>query len=334
MSAQRTSGVVYLATGSRQKRFERREDPPPVDVAADHRCFQLFHWLLKLRFLTTDQIARLLYRPGSRKYAERRLRALYDNQYLDRFPWPVERRWGRTRAQFGAVRAIHCLDKQGAGFLADHYGVARSEVDWQPRDNRKPGALEHTLALNDFQITAHLAAQREGWQFEIVQTEREVDKQDGHDRVRDPVTSRLVTVRPDGVCRLIFGPSRQGIYFSPELDMGTEGPKKIRAKARAHVAHFTSGAYERRHGVTSSRVLFVVADVRDPLLERPLDEDEWRARVVARCEDLKHWTEDEIAGARKDLFWYVPAFALTEETIYRAPVWSRAGESGQHPLVG
>jgi hypothetical protein len=327
------AGVVYVAAGSRQKRFERKDNPPPIDVANDHRLFQVLYWLLRLRFLETKQIARLLYQPGSRKYAERQLRALYDNGYVDRFPWPVERRWGKTRAQFGAVRAIHCLDERGARLLAGQLEVERKEVDWRPRDNRQPGNLEHTLALNDFLITAYLAAQAEGWTFEIVQTEREVNRQDGHDRVTDPATGRRVTVKPDSVCRLIFTPSRQGMYFSPELDMGTEGPKKIRAKVRAHVAHFKSGGYQKRHGTTSHRILFVVADVRDPRLARPLTEVEWRERVAGRCESLKGWIEDAVPGERRDLFWVAPAFALTGETVYQGRVWRRAGQRGAHALA-
>lgn len=322
-----------MAAGSRQKRFERHPDPDPIDVTSSHRFFQLFYWLLRLRFLESKQVARLLYKSGSRKYAERQLRALYDNAYLDRFPWPVDRRWGKSRNQFGAVRAIHCLDERGAEFLAQQLEVERGQIDWRPRDNRKPGNLEHTLELNRFLITAHLAAQRQGWTFEILQTEREINSRHGHDRVHDPATGHRVTVKPDSVCRLIFTPSRQGIYLSPELDMGTEGPKKIKAKLRAHVAHFEGGAYERRHGTVSSRILFVVADVRDPLLEQPLTKEEWQARVRARCEDLKRWTEDEIAGPRRDLFWFAPLFDLSVKTIYREPVWQRAGHEGPVPLT-
>jgi hypothetical protein len=227
---------------SRQKRFERRPDPPPLEVDGNLRFLQLFHWLLQLRFLTTEQITRLLYRPGSRKYAERQLRALYDNGYLDRFPAPVARKWGATRAQFGAVRAIHCLDEAGARYLAGQWEVARAQIDWRPRDNRRPGNLAHTLALNDFLIMAHRAALKQGWTFELLQSERAIHKADGHDRATDPATGERVTIRPDSVCRLVFTPTRRGIYFSPEIDMGTEGPGKIKAKVRAHAAHFMSGA--------------------------------------------------------------------------------------------
>jgi hypothetical protein len=328
------SGVVYRAAAERQKRFEPRQNPPPIDVTASHRFFQLFWWLLRLRFLETRQIARLLYPPGSRKYAERQLRALYDNGYLDRFPMPVARRWGRTPAQFGAVRAIHCLGRLGAQYLAGQLNVDQRAIDWRPRDNRQPGPLAHTLALNDFLIAAHLAAEKAGWAFEIVQTEREVSREDGHDRVRDPLTGRMVTVKPDSVCRLVFTPSRQGIYFSPEIDMGTEGPKKIKAKVRTHVAHFTSGGYSRRHGTSSCRIVFVVADVRDPLLARPLTEAEWHERVAARCAHLKSWAEEAIPGPRRDLFWFAPVSALDAETIFQTPIWCRAGKPGMYPLAG
>ena len=329
----RSGDIFVTRRPPRQKRFERRANPSPIAVAADHRFFQLLNWLLKLRFMTSQQIARLLYKRGSRKYAERQLRAWYDNSYLERFPLPVVRHWGQTRAHFGAVRAIHCLGEAGARFLAGQLEVARRQLDWKPRDNRQPGNLEHTLALNNFLITCQLAARPNGWAFELLQSEREIDKRAGHDRVVDPKTGKRVTVRPDSVCRLVF-PNSRGIYFSPEIDMGTEGPKKIKAKARAHVAHYSTGLYRKRHGVSSQRILFVVADVRDPLLDRPLRETEWRERVVQRTEKLKHWVEQEIKGTRRDLFWFVPATALNEATIYHEALWTRAGfEERQAPVA-
>jgi hypothetical protein len=85
--------------------------------------------------------------------------------------------------------------------------------------------------------------------------------------------------------------------------------------------------------VTSSRILFVVADVRDPLRERSPTEEEWGERVAGRCGDLQRWTEEAITGPRRDLFWFAPARTLSEETLYNAPVWGRAGQGGGHALV-
>jgi hypothetical protein len=302
-------------------------------VADTHRYFQILYWLLRLRFLVTEQIARLLYKPGSRKFAERQLRALYDSHFIDRIAVPNKSFWGRGTNQYGAMRAVHCLDEKGASHLARQLKVPRKDIDWQPRHNRQPGNLEHTLALNDFLITAHLAATQEGWQFDILQTEREIEQSGGHDVVRDPATGRLMTVKPDSVCRLIFTPAQEGFYTSIELDRGTAAAKKIKAKVRAHAAHFTSGAYGKRHGTSSSRILFVVADVRDPIRAQPLSEEEWRERIGERCEALKRWTEEEVRDERHDLFWFAAAFDVTEHAIYRAPVWWRAGVDSKQALV-
>ncbi|MBA3533348.1 MAG: replication-relaxation family protein [Ardenticatenales bacterium] len=330
---QGSSGLIYQANQQRrQQRFVRRSQPAPLTIEANSRAPAILWWLLKLRFLETQHFARLLYRPGSLKYAERQLRSLYDHGYLERFPSPIIRQWGSVQSQFGASRVVHCLAERGVRFLASELGLARRDLDWQPRHNRQPGNLAHTLALNDFLIMALMGAQQVGWMLEIVQTEREINQSGGYDRVTDPLTGQIVSVKPDSVCRLLLAPS-QGIYFSVELDRGTEGPEKIKAKVRAHAAHFTSGAYTKRHQTTSSRILFVVADVRDPLRARPLTEVEWQESIRARCEQLKHWTELAIPGERRDLFWFAPAFALSPQTLYHAAVWQRAGLEGDSALV-
>jgi hypothetical protein len=235
--------------------------------------------------------------------------------------------------QYGATRAVHCLDEKGAAHLAEQGNVSRKQIGWQPRCNRQPGNLEHTLALNDFLITAHLAAVHEQWRFDILQTEREIDQQGGHDLVRDPGTGRTVMVKPDSVCRLILTPVQQGFYCSIELDRGTAGAKKIKAKVRAHASHFESGAYSKRHGTTSHRILFVVADIRDPLRSQPLTEEEWRTRMVERCDALKRWTEEAVEERLHTLFWFAPAFDVTPTAVFQEKVWQRAGDHDRHALV-
>ena len=318
---------------SRQKRFERRTDAPPLDLTRSHRYFQILYWLLKLRFMSTEQLARLLYSAGSLKYAERQLRRMYDAGYIDRFPVPAFELWGRNRGSYGAARAIHCLDEAGARFLSEQFGVTRQEVDWRPRHNHQPGMLDHTLATNDTLITAMVAAKRQDWQLEVIQSEREINHKRGHDRVVDPLTGKRVTVKADAVCRLAL-PAGEGIYFSLELDRGTEGMKKIKAKARAHAAHYKSGLYQKRFGTTSNRILFVVADVRDPVRAQPTNEAEWCERLAERAASIKQWIEAAVDARDQRLFWIADRRQLTPTTFFQGRVWLRPGRAEPQPLLG
>ena len=324
------SQIVYSSSpkprkAARQKRFERRKVAPIIPLDANPHYFQVAAWLLNLRFMTTEQLSRVLDPPRQRSAVYDLLRRLYDAGYITRFDVPLRKRWG-SAAAYGAVQAIHCLDRKGANFLADRYSVTRPEIDWQPRDNHKRGFLDHTLATNDVLITMYLGARQAGWKFDIVQTERDIHKRGGHDRVNDPQTGQRRPVKADAVCRLSLAPADKRVWLSLEVDMGTEGEKKIKRKFRLHRQYYVTGGYQKRHGTQSNRVPFVVAAVRDPLLANPMDEADWRRRVRERVLTLKRWAEEE--GMRQH-FWFAASFDLTVETVWQAPLWRKplAGQS-------
>ena len=106
--------------------------------------------------------------------------------------------------------------------------------------------------------------------------------------------------------------------------MSTEGEKKIKRKFRLHKTHYASGQYQERHHTTSSRILFVVADVRDPLLAQPADALDWRRRIGERVSTLNRWAQEE---GMNQLFWFAPGHALTEVAVWREPVWLRPNQS-------
>ena len=291
---------------------------------ANPHYLEVASWLLKLRFMTSEQLGRLLDPSVKSSAVFDLLRRAYDAHLIARFDMPIKKRWGATQS-YGALRAIHCLDAKGAEFLATRYKVARSEIDWKPRDNQKRSFLDHRLATNDVIITMYLVAKRIDWQFEIIQSQRDIHKRGGHDWVRDPKTGKRKPVKPDAVCRLTLTPSEKSAWLSPEVDMGTEGEKKVKQKFRLHREHYdTAKSYQKRHGTTSHRVPFVVADIRDPLLTQPMDEMDWRERVGERVLTLKRWAEEE--GIEQH-FWFAPSFALTTETVWQQPIWLRPGAS-------
>lgn len=309
----------------RQKRFERAKAPANILLDSQPHYFQVVEWLLRLRFMTTEQIGRVLDPPRKPSSVHALLRRMFDAGLITRLDVSVKevkKHWGAAQA-YGAVTAVHCLDRKGRDFLAGRLEVDSIEVDWKPRDNQKTGPLAHRLATNDILITMYLGAKKLGWTFEIVQTERDIHTKEGHDFVTDPETHERKPVKADAVARLTQTPSKKAAWLSPEVDMGTEAEKKIRQKIRLHREHYVSGDYQKRHGVKSNRTCFVVADVRDPYLIRPIDQAEWKERVRQRTLTLKHWAEAEGMGSQ---FWFTPGFALTEEAVWQGPIWARPGQ--------
>ena len=333
MSSSARSRIVYplagKVTSTRQRRFERGKVDSQLALDANPHYFQVLFWLLRLRFMSSEQISRVLQPARQRSAVYDLLRRLYDAGYIARFAIPARKRWGREQV-YGAVRAIHCLDRQGAAYLAERYRISRSEIDWKPRDNQKHGFLEHRLATNNVLITMQRGARRAGWQFDILQTEREIHKRGGHDWVVDLATGKRKPVKPDAVCRLALTPSDQSTWLSLEVDMGTEAEKKIKRKFRLHRAHYLSGKYQQRHGTDRNRVPFVVADVRDPLLVRPPSKEDWRRRVRERVLTLKRWAEEE--GMRQH-FWFAASYDLTEETVWQNSVWLKPLAAGPLAFV-
>ena len=308
----------------RAGRFERNHQAANIALDANPHYFQVMAWLLKLRFMTTEQIGRVIDPSRTRSSVYDLLRRMYDAELITRFDVPFRRKWGEG-STYGSAVAIHCLDSEGAKFLADRYETERSQIDWLPRDNQKNTSLDHRLEANNVIITMYLAAKRLDWRFDIVQSEREIHKRGGHDRVIDSKTGDKRPVKADAVCRLTL-PTDKSAWISLELDMGTEGPKKIKRKFRLHRQHYISGKYEKRHSTRRSRILFVVADIRDPWLIKPMTEKDWRRRIEERVLMLKRWAKE--AGMEHH-FWFTSAIDLTEETVWHKPIWLRVATVGK-----
>ena len=327
-----TPQVIYSSTATqlkpRQNSFSRRKQAANLDLDSNPHYFQVMAWLLKLRFMTTDQIARVLDPPIKARAVYDLLRRMYDEKVITRFDMPFRRKWGRGMT-YGAAIAIHCLDRAGAVFLAERLKTDRSEIDWKPRDNQKNSPLPHRLETNNVLVTMHGGARRLGWQFEIVQSEREIHKRGGHDWLTDPTTNARRPVKADAVCRLKLS-TNESALISLELDMGTEGEKKIKRKLRLHRQHWLTGKYQKRHGTKSSRIPFVVADIRDPWLVNPMGEDDWKRRIGERVLLLKRWAQEEEIEQH---FWFAPAYTLTAETIWQKPLWLRPKLAKPVPFI-
>jgi hypothetical protein len=267
---------------------------------------QIVQWVYELRFTTQEQLQQLLFSPSTASSCKRRLTLLYHNSYIDRRLLPL-------RSRFGANRAAYCLDKKGKGLLAFRTGTALAQIGWRPVDNdRELYFLEHMLATNQVRICATIAATEQSFDLSWVD-ERALKATAMRDLVRDPKNKETqLAVIPDGYFQLATDTTPLG--FAVELDRGTVEEKPFKAKIRALGEWKVKGAYQRRFGTDSLRVLFVVA---------PTDRDQKRA------ERIKRWTEAE---GGQNLFWFASLSDLRPDTIFDKPVWRVAGREGSFAL--
>ena len=100
-------------------------------------------------------------------------------------------------------------------------------------------------------------------------------------------------------------------HFFLELDRGTMTTRRFKQKILAYQVYYASGAYQRRYGTRSLRVLTVTTS-------------------AGRTESLKRISEQ--AGG-KQRYWFTTLEEITPQTILETPIWQVATQSALQPLV-
>lgn len=290
------------ATTTRLPRYRRASTPPAMQLTA--RDIRIVHWVYDMRFVTREQIQRLEFSPSTASYCKRRLALLFHNAYLDRKFIP-------TPGSFGSTRAIYCPASKGAQLLAHELKI---DIDWRPRDaERELYFLQHTLASNDFRSYVTIASRRHGLSLDWTD-ERTLRRGEMKDYVADPRhDGEKLAVIPDGY--FCLHDQDKSLAFALELDRSTVEEKPFKAKVRAYGEWKLTGAYERRFGTDSLRVLFVIAS---------------NHRDRQRLERAKRWCEAE--GGRS-LFWFANSSDIDQHAIFSQPIWQVAGRSGTFALL-
>jgi hypothetical protein len=258
----------------------------------------------RYRVLRQDQVQSLFFRSGAastqRAAAQRVLVRLYDHGFLERKFLPVIT---------GRSPTLYVLDRRGAELLRAERGF--EDLTWYSSSkDLKTDFLEHTLAINDFRIAVVVASEMLGYPLLEWQTENEL-KAD-YERVRIPGAkghNREVSLIPDSYFVLMTPLGRA--HFFLEVDRGTEVLERFKTKVRAYLAYHESGAYEKRYGSKSLRILTI-------------------ANGEGRLRNLKIATEQ--VGAKRR-FWFARASQLTPQTVLRELVWQVAGEETLKPLI-
>jgi len=300
-----TTTASTVRKAERLPRYKRADTPPKMVLTP--RDEEIIRWVYELRFATQEQIQQLLFSPTTASSSKRRLTLLYHNSYLDRRLIPL-------RSRFGANRAAYCLDKRGAQLLTFRQRSG-AEVNWRPTDNdRELYFLSHTLATNDVRVAVTGAAKSQDYDLTWVD-EQTLRTKAMRDLVEDPKRpGEKLAVIPDGYFQLAA--ANRPLGFAVELDRGTVEEKRFKAKVRALGEWKVTGAYQKRFGTDSLRVLFVVA-------ENPRDPNR-----VAR---IKAWTEAE---GGQSLFWFARHQEVSSATILTSQLWQVAGRSGRYSLFG
>lgn len=170
--------------------------------------------------------------------------------------------------------------------------------------------LEHTTAINDFRIRITIAAQAAG--YELLKWFTEADLKADYDRVSIRGTSgkmQSVSLIPDSY--FVLKTPQGYAHFFVEVDRGTETSGRFKTKVLAYMAYLHSGAYEKRYGSKSMRVVTITKGSK-------------------RLENLMQATKS-VGGKRR--FWFAVQTELTTDTILAAPVWRVAGQEECEPLI-
>lgn len=278
---------------------------PFVISSADEAMLRAVH---RLYFVTSLQVCRLLYSPGSHTYVQTKMKQLADAGLLLRLFLP------RPSAS-GSGPRVYTLAREGLNFLKAQ-GVEISPR-YRPAEHRFHSYLHlsHTLAVNDVLISLELLCrQMPRLRLHQMLHERTLKRQPL--QVQDGEST--IAVIPDAWVDLRDNLIR--ICVALEIDRGTLDQKQWRRKIRGLVKSF-DGAYQERFQARS----LLVAIVATP--------------GASRLAELRRWTESALtelgAGEQAALFRLtdVDPTSVSPEQFFCAPIWQRPFEVPKRPLL-
>lgn len=280
----------------KRRRDQRPQTLKPMRLT--ERDKEIIHAVHMYRVLRQDQLEQLFSR--SKSVMQRVLVRLYDHGFLERKFLPILG-WNSP--------TLYVLDRKGADLLRAEYGL-EDLVWYNTSKDLKMDFLEHTTAINDCRISITNAATAAG--YELLKWLTEADLKADYDRVgiRAPSgKTQSVSLIPDSY--FVLKTPNGYAHFFLEVDRGTETTGRFKTKILAYMAYYQSGAYERRYGSKSMRIVTVTKGKK-------------------RLDGLKQATE-EVGGKRR--FWFALGSDLTADTILHLPLWYVAGEQELSALI-
>jgi hypothetical protein len=264
----------------------------------------------RYRFLRALQLLRLLgYAPGSLTYVQTRLKRLSDDGYLERLFLPRPGRAGSSPLVYRlGARARALLAAQGRPLPERH----------RPSEEERLGLLflEHSLAVNDFLISAELLARTTpGIQLARMLVEHELKRRPVRVQLAN---GRQVAVIPDGWLDFRLD-GRYQCCLALELDRGTIERTAWQRRVEALVA-FQRGPYQEAFGTPALTI--VVATTAG----------------AERCARLRRWSTAVLERDGRDaldLFRFAalkPA-ELAPATLFLEARWLLAQGEERRPLL-
>jgi hypothetical protein len=129
---------------TRTPRFKRPTKTNSIRIT--ERDLNIIHYVFKYRLLNSKQIATLT--EGSHQNLLRRLKLLYNNQYLDRPIGQLE--YYRSG---GSLPIVYALGNRGADLIQEKFNIPRQDIDWTAKNRSvKRLFIQHTLAVSEFLV--------------------------------------------------------------------------------------------------------------------------------------------------------------------------------------
>jgi hypothetical protein len=273
----------------------------------------------ELRFVTVDEILRLLFKKGSRTYARKILRALAGgqdgkmNEYLFRLRLPT---------QGGNYLRIYTLGRAGARFLRES-GV---EVSFFYRPHSASfysyGYLMHQLSLTKFLVAMQVFV-RDHPSYQLVETLTSYAMSGNPPSITlagEDGKERTVGVIPDCWTYVEYRESKddpQSVQCMPlwvELDHDTESRSRFQELVRNRLSLIREKKYEEYFETSSVRICYLAFG-------------RTREARMSRLFAMARWVEEVLT--KKKLISWAPLFhfATIEPDIYEShalftdPVW-------------
>lgn len=264
---------MTTATRASSPRFRRPEARRGVALTADDVSI-LWH-VYRHRVIDSASLYQL-FPNRSRQVISRRLRKLWEGEFLDR-PLSQNR---KNSVRGGSDFLVYALAREGARLLQDEHDAPLGVSRWtQKNAELKPMAIQHHLSITRFMVRfASDVAMREGARLlyadELLPAETRQPGRGLANTIRAdvpwPVPGRQQGTAPDQIFGLEMAGERQVFFL--EIDQGTETiePNERRLKSPRfwsdtsflrkmliYGAAFRCGAHKRQFGIPVFRVLTV-----------------------------------------------------------------------------
>ncbi|MEZ4667874.1 MAG: replication-relaxation family protein [Anaerolineae bacterium] len=257
--------------------------------------------------LTPEQILTAFF--GSKSPAYKRLRGLFDHQYLRRDQIP------QVDIDAPTSTTIYTILDLGAEALAANYGYTAEDMRYANKQVLDYRTLQHIRFLNDLRV-AILRAVRESGDYEIVEWVDEKRFRAKPDKVYVGNNSKAKPILPDWYFALNtpLGKAR----FFVEADTGTEPLSQVRSQFEIYHEYIVSGRYMERYQSRSLMILVMTSSQK-------------------RLANLK---ESIQRAGSADVYWLTTHDQIRQEEVkanplmvFEAPIWQTVQSDEMKVLI-